>query len=124
MGAWGTGNFENDAVSDWLAELVDWTSVRSALVEVLDAAPEVHVDADTCAIALGAAEAVAACLGRPGRMPDGLVEWVRAHRKECDQQARALAEACTRRIEADSNFSSYSTREAEMMSGTPTCRTC
>ena len=104
MGAWGPGNFENDAVSDWLGELHEWSSVEDAFAAVLDAAPDEYVGADACCIALGAAEIVAACLGRPGAVPDTVADWVRTHRNKCDERVRALAESCTLRIEAESEL--------------------
>lgn len=104
MGAWGSGNFENDAVLDWLAELGDWSSLSAAFDEVLGAAPDSYIDADVCAIALGAAEIVAACLGRPGDIPGNLGDWVQAHRGNCDEKSRASAEACARRIENSSEL--------------------
>ena len=30
MGAWGTGNFQNDDALDWLGELGDFDTVRTA----------------------------------------------------------------------------------------------
>jgi hypothetical protein len=104
MGAWGPGNFDNDAVRDWFADLRDWPSVGSALTDVLHAPPVAYVSADACSIALGAAEIVAACLGRPGRVPEKPLEWANAHRAECDEETRRLAEACARKIETDSEL--------------------
>jgi hypothetical protein len=104
MGAWGSGNFENDAVSDWLAELADWSSVQSALDSVLDPAPDAYVGADACCIALGAAEIVAACLGKPGRVPEKVVQWASANREHCDERIRALANACVCRIDVESEL--------------------
>ena len=105
MGAWGSGNFENDAVMDWVAELADWSSVRSALNNVLHAPDDAYVDADACCVALGAAEIVAACLGRPAqKLPERARAWAAANRNQCDEQTRELAVACTRKIEAGSEL--------------------
>lgn len=104
MGAWGTGNFENDAVSDWLSELVDWSPVQRALDKVLLADANAYVGADACCIALGAAEAIAACLGRPGEAPGRLVQWAGANRSRCDERMRVLAETCVRKIDKKSEL--------------------
>lgn len=104
MGAWGPGNFDNDAVSDWLAELDRWSSVDSALNEVLLAPPHAYVDADTCCVALGAAEVVAACMGRPGNAPPKVLSFALDNGSSCNEQTRGLAELCVRKIEANSEL--------------------
>lgn len=99
MGAWGSGNFENDAVSDWLADLAEWTSVQKAFDVVLNSAPDTYVGADACCIALGAAEIVATCFGKPPRdTPQKVIEWARANRSGCNDAMRQQAEACVRKI--------------------------
>jgi Domain of unknown function (DUF4259) len=64
MGAWGSGNFENDSALDWVADLGDPGDVRRALETT--ARGEAHyIDADEGSAALAAAEVVAASLGNP-----------------------------------------------------------
>lgn len=104
MGAWGPGNFENDAVSDWIAELKEWSSVRNALDRVNSASPGDYVGADLCCVALGAAEVVAACLGRPGVIPQALEVWAKANQHQCDDELRRLAEACVRKVDTESEL--------------------
>jgi hypothetical protein len=60
MGAWGEGNFENDSVLDWLAELGDAAQVKAALDAVAGAPPDAYLEVDECSAALGAAEVLAA----------------------------------------------------------------
>lgn len=66
MGAWGPGAFENDDALDWVHELEatdDLASVREALVAVVDSTN--YLDASICAVAIAAAEVVAALRKRP-----------------------------------------------------------
>ncbi|MBZ0234148.1 MAG: DUF4259 domain-containing protein [Deltaproteobacteria bacterium] len=106
MGAWGPGNFENDTVLDWLADVDSWQSVVDALFAILRTPADRVLDASSCCVALGAAEIVAACLGRPGRLPQRAVEVVAAVRQECDESARDAAARCVRRIEKESELQS------------------
>jgi hypothetical protein len=105
MGAWGPGNFENDAVSDWLAEAADWSAIERALTEVLHAASNKYVSANACCVALGAAEVVAACLGRPDDgAPPKVLELATTSARRCDAHAVALAVATVRKIETGSEL--------------------
>lgn len=69
MGAWGTGNLENDTAADWMGDVADGADadyVRAALRRVLDA--EGYVDSPEACEALAAAEVVAAARGHA--LPD------------------------------------------------------
>ena len=67
MGTWGYGIFENDSAADWVYayESDGAVAVERALSAVSDAIGQGHLDADTAAIALGAAEAIAFAAGVP-----------------------------------------------------------
>lgn len=74
MGAWGAGSFENDDALDFLAGLkahAGWEPVRRALDAIDPSADE--IDASEGAVALAAAELVAASRGHPPAdlPPDG-----------------------------------------------------
>src|ERR1700744_4530443 len=101
MGAWGTGNFENDWALDWLGEFCesgDASKVQAALNRVVKhggtkySPPSIierlrgqrpHTDlltANFASKALAAAEIVAMWLGRPlAKLPDGVTEWMQNH---------------------------------------------
>lgn len=104
MGAWGAGNFDNDTVSDWLADVHDWSALEGALRAVLALPAGCQASADVCSVALGAAEIVAACVGRPGPLPEMALARAAAFRERCDETVRSTAERCARRIEADSEL--------------------
>lgn len=79
MGAWGPGNFENDAAQDWLYDfgendfrLIDRTLAGvAAMIEADD------LDADEASEVLAAAECIAAAAGfPPDEPPQELAEWL------------------------------------------------
>ena len=105
MGAWGTGNLDNDRVRDWLADLEAPEGVERALHAVVGAAEEAYLDADACCAALGAAEIVAACGGQPvGALPEKVSAWVAANRGAVGGRVRDLAVAAVQRVEASSEL--------------------
>jgi poly-gamma-glutamate capsule biosynthesis protein CapA/YwtB (metallophosphatase superfamily) len=76
-GAWGEGNFENDDAMDWAGACAKSTSaafVRAAFEPALTGA---MLEAREAAIAVAAAEVVAAALGKPGPdLPPELKTWI------------------------------------------------
>lgn len=80
MGAWGHGNFENDDALDWLAELQP-DDGDEAFAEVFDMVIEQkddYIEAPEAAMALAAAEVLAALLGRPPKtLPDEVTAWLK-----------------------------------------------
>jgi hypothetical protein len=80
MGAWGSGNFDNDDALDWVALLTDSYHLE-LLYEALVAVPESpaeYIELPMATKALAAAEIVAAQLDRPvARLPKSVAEWVR-----------------------------------------------
>lgn len=79
MGAWGHGSFENDDASDWVYELEESgnEAIDQALSSVADGAPD-YIEEPDAAMALAAAETVAALRGRPAAdLPDEVRQWVK-----------------------------------------------
>jgi hypothetical protein len=78
MGAWGEGNFENDAALDWALDLQRSTGlslVQQALARVLNHDGLIEVDAGCTALA--AAEVVAALRGQPMEdLPEDVAQWL------------------------------------------------
>lgn len=100
MGTWGQGPFENDLAADWVYELEDTGSaaVSRALSATRD---EDSLDADTGAIALAAAEVVAASLGEPREdVPAGVRTWVADNASAIPRSAGDEALDAIRRIES------------------------
>ena len=79
MGAWGAGSFENDDAMDWVGSLAEGsgdTVLREAFASVA-VTDDRYLQAGDCAIAIAAAEAVAAARGRPtGSLPEEVTAWV------------------------------------------------
>src|SRR5881398_3493769 len=105
MGAWGTGNFQNDDALDWIFDVGDIEDVREALQAVADEPADSEIDAPTCCGALAAAEMVAASKGAPTKeLPDEVLDWVKRHGDKCTPSDVALASAAASRIESASEL--------------------
>ena len=72
MGTWTTGGFDNDDAADWiweLAEAEDVSILKDVLATITDS--EDYLEAPDCAMAIAAAEVVAAMNKKPAaRLPD------------------------------------------------------
>jgi hypothetical protein len=82
VGAWGAGNFENDAALDWVAELeaADGPDVLDRALRRVTEAGDDYLEVDAGAAALAAAEVVAALLGAPAPdLPAAVRAWVERH---------------------------------------------
>ncbi|VAW32298.1 hypothetical protein MNBD_CHLOROFLEXI01-1050 [hydrothermal vent metagenome] len=79
MGAWGFGNFENDAARDWLYDFSenDFRLIDRTLAGVADMIAADYLDAEEACEVLAAAECVAAEAGYPPiNPPEELAEWL------------------------------------------------
>ncbi|HXE58831.1 MAG TPA: DUF4259 domain-containing protein [Gemmatimonadales bacterium] len=106
MGTWGPGTFENDEASDWVYELEeaeDTTLLREALEVVAE--PEGYIEAQDAAIALAAAEVVAALAGHPAPdLPEEVEAWVASHRRAPVRELVSLSIRAVDQILADSEL--------------------
>lgn len=100
MGAWGHQSFENDAVLDWFAEVEENTArVGDALRFAAEADSDQYVDAAAASAALGAAELVAAALGKgDDRLSRSVAPWLAAHRAELAALGASLARGAVARV--------------------------
>ena len=81
MGAWGTGNWQNDDALDWIEELQTDANAVHAALQAVGETP--ILGAGGCCRALAAAEIVTACFGQPGEgLPDEAKAWVAKHATE------------------------------------------
>ena len=105
MGTWGPAAFDNDAASDWLADLdgaADAGPVEEALRDVTRT--DDYLDADEAQPAVAAAELVAAMGGRPAPdLPAGARAWA-AERGHPDAALVELARAAVARVRHDSEL--------------------
>jgi len=78
MGTWEVSCFENDDAMDWVSGL-EGVSNNSIIIKALDtvvSSKEAYLEAPDCAVALAAAEVVAALKGRPSEdVPEEVSSW-------------------------------------------------
>src|SRR5258706_1655777 len=76
MGAWDVGSFDNDDAEDWAAEFEESPSMSSVIESLERAIASRYVEAPEGAIAIAAAEVVAAVAGSPSpTLPEGIAAW-------------------------------------------------
>jgi hypothetical protein len=105
MGAWGTGNFENDDALDWIGELQsskDLAPIFAAFSEVTEGS---YLEAPDCANALAAAEVVAAYKGNPSKdLPNEIANWVSSNRLSVDNELIVTAKNVVNKIRQSSEL--------------------
>jgi len=92
-GAWGFGSFENDDALDWVSELerVSGPQILVAALHSIDPKAK-YIDAPDCAVALAAAEVVAAARGHPvAALPAEVTRWIVRTRPRVDTDLLAMA---------------------------------
>ena len=103
MGAWGAGNFENDAAMDWVWDLKKSKRLRllkSTISNVLDSKD--YIDANLGSTGLAAAEVVAALYGNPlGNLPEDVSNWIQSQRKKPDAKLIESARVAVERIRTE-----------------------
>jgi hypothetical protein len=99
-GAWGYRTFENDDALDWLSELesTSGTQLLETTVRQVDTNAR-YVEAPTCAIALAAAEVIAAANGHSAKkLPPEVTIWIKRIRPTVSaallMEARTAVEMC------------------------------
>lgn len=100
MGAHGVGSFENEDAQAWVAELVESDGadlVEAALDDVVEGDPKGQVGLAEAAIAIAAAEVVAAARGKPRKdIPEPVRSWTKAkhlaHHYDLGRRARLAVE--------------------------------
>jgi len=89
MGAWGTGNFDNDTALDWVFELEE-TNDLALIVETIEVVfTEDYIDSDVGSEALIAIEAIARLKGNFGienSYAEDLDSWVKSHKLEVSNE--------------------------------------
>jgi|SRR5215204_1182356 len=108
MGAWGSGSFENDDASDWIADFCDDPNkelISDALSTVAEMEADEYLEAPDCSVGLAAAEVIAAMKGSPNpEMPDDAKECVSRLEIKADPGMVALALKAVERIKTDSEL--------------------
>jgi len=102
MGAWGTGNFENDDALDWVADL-ESAEDFSPLQEVLNMITESegYLESPDCSNALAAAEVIAAIISQDStdeRIQEEAYEFIEKHRGNVTDNLKAQAISSIQKI--------------------------
>ena len=100
MGGHGVGSFQNADAQAWVAELVESDGadlVEAALDDVTEGDPDALIGATEAAIAIAAAEVVAAARGKPRKdIPEPVRSWTKAkhlaHHYDLGRRARLAVE--------------------------------
>ncbi len=112
MGAWGTGNFDNDDAADWLCVVAESRGVGVLLSPLAVVISEpVYLEAPECSQALAASEIIAQALARDTRpLPEAIQRWLArkpglfGKRPRIEVQHGAVAMKAVQRIIADSEL--------------------
>ena len=108
MGAWGSGSFENDDASDWIADFCDDPDeglISDALSTVAEMGADEYLEAPDCSVGLAAAEIVAALKGAPNPdMPDEATECVSTLKIKAEPGMISLASRAVERIKTNSEL--------------------
>jgi ribosomal protein L7/L12 len=108
MGAWGSGSFENDDASDWIADFCDEPDkelISDALSTVAEMEADEYLEAPDCSVGIAAAEVVAALKGAasPG-LSDDATECVAKLKLKADPRTASLALKAVQRIKTNSEL--------------------
>jgi hypothetical protein len=104
-GAWGYGSFENDDALDWVLELerASGPQFLQTTLQHVDTGTK-YVEAPTCAIALAAAEVIAAAIGRPPKaLPSEVAAWIKRVRPTMSPMLLAAARAAVQKCRGPKN---------------------
>lgn len=108
MGAWGSGNFENDEASDWLNDFCDSPDeerILNALLSVTETDEDEYLELPDCSIGLAAAEVVAALNDAPNAaIPDEVKVCVSELEMELDANMVSSALLAIERIKTNSEL--------------------
>ena len=108
MGAWGSGSFENDDASDWIADFCDEPDkelISDALSTVAEMDADEYLEAPECSVGIAAAEVVAALKGAANPdLPDDAKECVAKLKIKAEPRMSSLALKAVERIRTDSEL--------------------
>ena len=101
MGAWGSGPFDNDAAADWGQDLEDADDLTLAVDALARVSTDAYVEADEAAVAIAAAEVIAAVGGRPrSELPPEVTAWIARSSLVLDAEHAEAATAAVERVRA------------------------
>jgi hypothetical protein len=106
MAGWGTGSFENEDATGWLAELS--TVSPDELTQILFHAADDpgYLEAPAASVAVAAAEVVAVLKGSSGAgvLPPAVAEWTKNNTTALTPEVKALAIRALERVRKNSEL--------------------
>lgn len=108
MGAWGTGNFENDDALDFVVTVADSSDLQpvEAAFDAVLSAEDDYIDSYVACEALAAGEVVALLHGKPApNLPEELIAWQQQHSLTVDDALRQKARQAIDKATADAETS-------------------
>jgi hypothetical protein len=116
MGAWGTGNFENDGALDWVYDLVESNDLTLILNMIHKIIEEEYIESDDGENGLMAIEAIARLKGNFGKddsYAESMNTWVKSHPLEISNELLTLSNQALNKIEDEENSELYELWEEE-----------
>ena len=105
-GAWGTGSFENDDALDWAAQCTQSSGPPAVAAALKAALSADFIEAPDGAMAIAAAEVVAAARGKPGaKLPDTLRAWLQRQPQSQIARLAPLAQQALARVNGSADQS-------------------
>jgi len=105
MGAWGSGNFENDDAQAWLGQLTSLTMEDLSPILSRAADNDGYLEAPESSVAVAAAEVVAALKGASSEaVPREITEWVSKVKAESGAELSAVAMRAVQRVRTNSEL--------------------
>lgn len=105
MGGWGTGSFENDDATNWLANLAALGPADLARIFSQAADDPAYLEAPAASVVVAAAEVVAALNGSPATVvPPAINEWLKKYPRISTPELNALAVRALERVRRNSEL--------------------
>jgi hypothetical protein len=105
VGGWGTGSFENDDATNWLANLATIGPADLAKIFTQAADDPAYLEAPAASVVVAAAEVVAALNGSPAAVvPPPIDEWLRKYPRISTPELNTLAVRALERVRRSSEL--------------------
>jgi len=105
LGAWGSGSFDNDEATDWLAQMTKVAPKDLANILTEAAESPDYLEAPAASVAVAAAEVIAAWNGAPATgLPAAIADWVKKNQKISTPVLKDLAVRALERVRRNSEL--------------------
>jgi hypothetical protein len=105
VGGWGTGSFENDDATNWLANLAALGPADLARIFTQAADDPAYLEAPAASVVVAAAEVVAALNGSPApAAPPAIDKWLKKYPRISTPELNTLAVRALERVRRNSEL--------------------